>query len=471
MNLWKHQEAFVRLTDQLPHAAIFAEPGTGKTRALIEVLRRDYNRQRAMKRTLIFCPLSTCKQWGKAIEQYAPKIPTQRILVLTGDGKKRTAQLAKEGGGSPAIVVTNYEAVGIKSFYDELLHWSPEILVLDESHRVKDPGSQRAKKIYPLCMTARRRLIATGTPILNSLLDLFGQYKALDPEIFGHSFWKFRERFFYDKNAGMPAHVHFPDWRVRPESMSYFTDVLGRTSIQAKLHECLDMPPLVQVKIPIEMSPEQRKTYASMEKAFVAELAGVTSIAEFAMTKTLRLRQILTGFVAESAEAKPAFFKENPRMDALEELLEQLGDKQVIIWTTFQPLYQQIGNLCSKMTKSFDFLTGLQSISEKERSLQKFRSGECQILISNPSAGGTGIDGLQCSSYAIYFDRGYSLEHYLQSQARNYRAGSKEKVIHYVLECPETVDEVIGLALDSKKDIGDSLLEWARKKSSANKNS
>lgn len=755
-DLWQHQAAFILLADQRDHVAAFMAPGSGKTRAAIEALRRDYNKHKRMRRTLIFCPLSTCKQWGAAIRQYAPKIPDGRILVLTGAGKKRKEKLELERGSqNAAVVVTNYEAVNIQSFHDELMHWKPEIVVLDEcfpagtkvdtpsgakdieslvpgdlilncygidtveevyhrditeyiiihhtlgdlevsprhpfftqrgwvdacdlvrgdelvgqekamrilwgvlsgvasieakeaailfknllneihwprsreeefdhtdrctttvafnqdeekqpnaqevdtresssdaskdgsspirawgkwhwddrdgeqviahvpdfdlelssefreatkglpdqlqarfgisttqdwrgnrwilpfsvssenarlekdkeasrtwvegitfhkqagrvgpsklyfdlkirrhpsfsvngllvhnSHRIKDSGSERAKKIYPLCEMAARRLLLTGTPILNGLIDIFGQYKALDPEIFGYSFWKFRERFFYDKNRGMPAHVHFPDWQVKPESSQTISQVIRETSIQAELKDCIDLPPLVQVKVPIELSKEQLKAYQSMEKQFVAELAEVTSVAEFAMTKTLRLRQILAGFVAESADTRPAWFEDCPRMDALQELLESLGDKQVIIWTSFRPVYQRIGELCRRMKIESCFLTGDQSVSEKEKAISSFISGSVQAMISNPAAGGTGTDGLQCSSYSIYYDRGYSLGEYLQSQARNYRAGTQQKVIHYILEAPETIDSVIGSALDQKKNIGDELLAWGKTK-------
>lgn len=459
--LWKHQQVAVERARQEPHLAIFHDPGLGKTRSVIEALREDFNSHKRVSRTLIICPLSTCRQWRNAWVAHS-KIGDRDIAVLTGDGKKRTAIIEKD----PKISITNFEGVQIKAFYAALLKWSPEIVVIDESHRLRDSESVRAGKIYPLCLAARRRFILSGTPILNSLLDIFGQYKALDPTLFGSKFWNFKRAYFYDKNANMPRHLHFPDWKPLPTAARDIAAVIAKTAVHAKKSECLDLPDLVSVTVPVDLSPGQRKAYESMEKEFVAELGEVTSIAEFAMTKTLRLQQILAGFVSEAAGKEPAWFDDVPRLTALKEILEKLEGQQVIVWTNFKPTYAKIGEICAKMNLSYVFLTGEQSIAEKEQNIQSFVSGETRVIISNPSAGGTGVDGLQAAPFAVYFSRGYSAEHFWQSRDRNHRGGSEihDKITHYhlVVEC--TIDEVILAALSKKESIAESVVKWAREK-------
>jgi SNF2 family DNA or RNA helicase len=459
--LWTNQRAFIERCRIEPSVAAFMDPGTGKTRAMIEALREEYNAHKRICKTLIVCPLSTCRQWKNAFEKFS-KIPEKQLVVLTGDGKRRTETLGRFGD---AIAITNFEGLRIRSFYQTILNWSPEVVVIDESHRIKDSSSKTAGALYPLCITARRRFILTGTPILNSLLDIFGQYKALDPKLFGPSFWKFKQKYFYDRNAGMPPHLHWPDWHPVKGADRMISGVIARTAVHAKKSECLDLPPLVPVIVPVELSPEQRRVYTQMEKEFVAELGNVTATAEFAMTKSLRLQQILTGFVAPDATAKPAWVESNPRLQALKETIEGLEGRQVIIWTNFVPTYGKLEELIKGMGLTVSFLTGQQSASEKEQSKQDFISGKSRVLVSNPAAGGTGVDGLQCAQYAIYYARSYNAEHFYQSRDRNHRGGSEvhDKITHYHLMAEGTLDEVIYEALKNKQRIGEVMMEWARR--------
>lgn len=457
--MWKNQVEFANKADIEPNLAAFMEPGTGKTRAMIEALRRDYNRYKQIRRTLIICPLSTCKQWERAFATYS-KIDPAKIKALTGPGAARIKILERF---KPSILITNFEGVRIKDFYAALLHFSPEIVVIDESHRIKDASSVTAERIYPLCLAASRRFILTGTAVLNTLLDIFGQYKALDPKLFGASFWRFRQEYFWDKNAGMPKHLHFPDWQPKNNAAKRIADVISKTSVHAKKSECLDLPPLVPVIVPVELSKEQQRIYDQMKNVFVTELKGVESIAEFAMTKSLRLQQIIAGFVAEDSTKPVAWVDDNPRLKALSDILEGLGGKQVIIWTNFIPTYSAIASVCSKLGLSYSLLTGQESTSQKEASIQAFKDGTSSVLISNPAAGGTGVDGLQCAAYSIYYLRSYNAEHFWQSRDRNHRGGSEihEKVTHYHLMAEGTIDEVVYEALANKQKIGDALTRWA----------
>lgn len=468
--LWKHQQLAVQKARHWAGGhkdlALFLETGTGKTLTLITILREEYAVSRKIENTLIFAPISVCLQWKREFLKVS-KIPDSDILVLTGSGKKRAEALEDRlRSGRPAIVVTNYEAVQIKAFYDALLRFSPAIVALDESHRIKDSSSLRAKAIYPIAAAARRRFLLTGTPIVNSMLDIFGQFKALDSDIFGGNFYKFRLKYFYDKNAGMPSHIHFPDWQPRPEAASKIGATIGRYSVQAKKSECLDLPPLLKVPVPVSLSSEQARIYFEMEKHFIASLENEVTTAEFAMTKTIRLQQIIAGFLLSDDTKQATWVKENPRMKALEDLLETIGPKEkTIIWTVFKPTYGKIGELCDRIGRSYSFLTGEQTAGQKDTAIESFCRGSTQILIANAASGGAGLN-LQEAKYAIYYGRGYSLEHYLQSEARNYRGGSNmhDRVTHYHLTAEGTLDEIIAAALGGKKDVADSVLEWARRR-------
>lgn len=468
MELWAHQKRAIEVARTKEHLALFYEIGTGKTATMINILREEYSRRRIVAPTLILCPLTICAQWKTEFAKFS-RIPQEKILVLTGAGKKRTESMNHQLTlGRDFVVITNYEAMQIKDFYATLLKWSPEILVLDESHLIKDSTSVRAKKIYPLAHAAHRRFIMTGTPVLNSLLDLFGQYKAMDPDIFGGNFFTFRQKFFYDKNAYMPKHVHFPNWQARPEASSKIGAIIANSSLVAKRADCLDLPELQRIIVPTEMAGKQAKAYAQMERDFVAEVGNQVIAAEFAMTKTLRLQQILSGFLSEDSEAEAAWLDSVPKLDIIHDLLVSIGGQKTIIWTVFRPTYDKLAKVCEKAGYKVAFLTGDQSTTEKQASIEAFRHGDVNALIANPSAGGVGVNLFE-APVAIYYAKGYSLAHYEQSEGRNYRAGSEmhEKVIHYHLVTPGTIDEVISEALIHKRQVGQEVLKWAANKSVA----
>lgn len=463
LNLWDHQLKAIEKARTARHLALFMDAGVGKTGAMIRILCEEYNRAKKIKKTIIFSPLTVCKQWKEEFARFS-KVNPESILVCTGRGVDRTRELLKRvESKEPTIVITNYEAVQIGSFYEALLKWSPEIGVLDESHRIKDSQSKRAKKIYPLTLGCDRRFLLTGTPILNSLIDIFGQYKALDPTLFGGSFWIFRSKYFYDRNAGRK--FSFPDWVPQIHASQEIGKILGTTSIQAKREECLDLPPLQIIPVPVALSVSQKKAYREMEKEFITEVNGMVSTSEFEMVKTLRMRQILAGFIQPDEAQEPEWFSEQPRLDTLMDIIDSIGKDKVIIWTEFRPTYQKIGERLTKAGIQHVFLTGDQSTAaQKEASIEHFRRGDAQVMIANPAAASEGIN-LQEAKYAIYYMRGYNLLHFLQSLARNYRGGSEklhDRVIHYHLVANGTLDQVIHYALKSKKNVGDAVLQWSR---------
>lgn len=465
--LWPHQAEALALSHRHDNLALLLDTGTGKTRSIIEILRGDFNKRKKFANTLIFAPLSVCSQWKEEFAKYS-KIPQDRIHVLTQAGGTRKKYMEKllqstQGG----IVVTNYEGVGIDSFYGKLMEWAPEILVFDEAHMLKNPASKRAKKIWPLARKARRRFILTGTLFANSMMDIYGPYKVMDSKHFGESFWSFRKKYFYDANSRMPKSVHFPNYIPHPTAEKEIAAIIAKSSIQAKKEDCLKLPPLLDIEVPVTMSRWQKKNYERMEKEFVAELNGATTISEFAMTVQLRCRQILAGFV-QGIDGQIEYFDPNPRMEAVSDILDSIGRKnRTIIWTNFTPTYDKLGKLCDKMGIKYGFYTGGESIKDKELNKAAFKYGDLEVLISNPAAGGTGLD-LPESSYSIYYDKSYNMLQYEQSKGRNYRGGSDqhEKVTHYHLTVPGTLDEVVYKALKNKQDLGKRMLEWARERKS-----
>lgn len=470
--LWKHQVDAIRMAETHPDVGLFWEMGTGKTRGLIEILRRRYAAKGRLMRTVIFAPIVVCQNWAKEFSIYS-KIKPIDVVVLTKSGKRRTKELLAAIGDDCSrakIIVTNYEATQMEELYTLLTHWKPEIIVCDESQRLKNPESKRAKLVAKLADIAEHRYILTGTPILNSPSDVYMQFRILDKgETFGKNFFSFRGRYFEDKNAAFKGkNTYFPKWEPRVSEFPVLQNKIKAKAIRILKKDCLDLPPLLKQEVSVEMSTDQMRMYEEMRKEFVTFLKEKEGsgepravVAQLAVTKALRLQQIVSGFAKDELGVEHRL--KCPRMDVLSELLEELTpNHKVIVWAVFKENYRMIADACKSLGISYAELHGDLSASDKNEHINKFREDEsCRVMIANQSAGGVGINLIE-ASYSIYYSKGFSLEHDLQSEARNYRGGSEvhEKITRIDLVSRGTIDELVLEALSKKQQVSDIILGW-----------
>lgn len=458
--LWKHQELAVNKAKEKNHLALFLDLGTGKTRTTIEILRHHCNVEKRIPKTLIICPSSVCGNWVQEIKKYS-KIPDKSVKILDMDLRSR----AKIYADSEGISIVNFEACAYEIFSKTLLDNPPEILIIDESHRVKDIKAKRTKVLIKLSDLMSRkkffkRYILTGSPVLNSHLDLFTQFRILDGgETFGTNFFQFRAKYFYNVNANARGSRNFALWKVRPSSEDKLKALMAPSVVQAKKEECLDLPPLLKTCIEVEMSSEQKQAYQQMKKEFITFVESGVATANLAITKALRMQQILSGHI-KLEDGSVHVFKDNPRVQALKDFLEDYPqDEKVIIWSIFHEDYHAIRKVVEGLGIEYAEVTGL--VDDKQAEIDRFREDpKCRVMIASQAAGGTGVN-MTTASTMVYYSRSYSLEHDMQSEARNYRGGSEihEKVTRIDLVARGTVDEVVLNALRNKKDMATRILE------------
>lgn len=470
--LWKHQEVAIAMANSERDLALLMDPGVGKTRTTIEILRRRYATAARVRKTLILAPIVVCESWKREFAQYS-KVNQEDILVLTRSGKQRVNDFIDAVGPSlngNKIVITNYQSMLMKEFYAVLLKWQPEILVCDESQRVKNPKAKQAIAVAAIADKTFHNYILTGTPVLNSAMDLFMQYRIMDRgATFGKNFFGFREQYFYDKNAWMNKDVHFPKFEPRPQSYAQLQEKIKAKSVRAVKAECLDLPPFVRQTIMVDMAPAQKKMYDAMKKEFIAFVETAVGpravVAQLAITKLLRLQQIVSGF-AKDEDGVVHRFAECPRLDALKEILEDLTpNSKVIVWATFIENYDMIAELCTRIGVKYTTLTGADSAAQKNANIDEFRTDpSVRVMIANQSAGGVGVTLVE-ASYMVYYSKGTRLEDDLQSEARAYRGGSEmhTSITRIDLVCAGTTDEHITESLLNKQQIGEQILNWKGK--------
>lgn len=458
---WKHQREGVERALATRDFAFFFEQGTGKSKTTIDTLRNIFAREKRVLRTLILCPVVVCENWRR--EFYAQSKIGHLIHVLHGPQTKRIEQFKqKSATNPPTIFVTNYESLQMTELIQLMLKWKIEILVCDESQKLKSHDSKRAKMAATISATTAHNFILSGTPILNTPMDVFQQFKIMDRGVtFGKNFWQFRAQYFIDENAGMPSQRHFPDWQLREGMEKELTEKIYAKAMRVLKSECLDLPDLVRVEIPVQLSKEQKRVYEEIKNDFVTFIEDDACTVQLAIVKALRLQQIVSGYI-KTDTGDEISLKDNPRLTALEGLLEDIPEpEKVIIWANFKENYRQIAGLLEKMKIGFTELHGGVSGKDRQKNIDAFqRDDKVRAIIANQGAGGVGVN-LTAAAYSIFYSRNFSLEADLQAEARNHRGGSEihQKITRYDIVANGTIDEIVMEALRDKQDLATKILE------------
>lgn len=466
---WAHQLRGIQAAEGKDAFAFFFEQGCGKTSTLINVLRHRWGDDHAPCSTLILGPQIVVENWRREFLAYS-FVPEEKILCLTGAGRTRSLNLERRVEEDPNfIAITNYEGLYSEELFQSLLSWSPQIIVLDESHKCKDVSSKRTKLVLKLSKKANvGRYILSGTPILNSAEDIFPQFLFLDRgETFGAKYYDFRRQYFVDLNANRPRQSYFPKWVPKPGSEEEINKLIYTKALRVKKEECLDLPPLVKQIVTCEMSPDQARFYKILEKDAIAEVSGNIVSADLAIKKALRLQQVATGFV-NSDDAGIQAFHPDTRAAVLEELLGQIpADAKILIWAVFKENYNAIRGVLTRLGERFLEIHGDVPAEQKQANVDAFNAPRSpfRVLVAHPASAGIGVN-LVSASYAIFYSRNFSLEQDLQAEARNYRGGSEihEKVTRIDIVMKNTIDELILTALSTKMDVSEAILQHLKGK-------
>lgn len=465
---WDHQLEAVIRADPLRCFGLFFEMGTGKTGTAVNIMRQKCMKNGRLLKTLVLCPPVVKENWRREILMHS-NIKKDKITVLEKSGAHR--QKAFRAGAffqgdefipEPHIFVTNYEALGMKDLFKLIKKWGPEFIIADEAHYIKTPRAKRTLAAIELADDALYRLALTGTPILNKPMDIWALYRFLDRgDTFDRNFYAFRAKWFIDKNEAFKGKSnYFPKWEPIDGLEEEFNKLIYQKAMRVEKSECLDLPPLVKKVIEVEMDKEQAKAYNEMHNSYVAYLNGEACVANIALTKGLRLQQLVSGiFKTEDGEIRK--FKKNPRLDALAEALEEVGhDHKVIVWTIFRDSYDDIGAICDRLGLGYVTLYGGMTDKTRQEAIDGFQKDpKVRVIIANQAAGGTGVN-LTAASYSFYYSRSFNLGHDLQSEARNHRGGSEihEKITRVDFVCPGTIDQTVLDALALKENLANNIL-------------
>lgn len=433
-----YQERAVRLGVSQACAGFLLRPGMGKTTisyAIIKILKS----KGLIKRTLVIAPLRVVYNvWPKQKNDWQ-QFADLRVTVL--HGKNRIANLHDLSHDIYCINPEGLEWLD-KPEHAEWVRQNFDVLIVDESTKFKNTGTERFKRIKKLIRYFKRRYILTGTFTPNGLLDLFGQVYLLDEgAALGRYITHYKTKYFYPTDYMGYALAPHP-WALEEiaKKIEPLTLVLDREGN-------LEMPELLFNDIEVDLPPAAREQYQQMERHMLATLDTELVVAANAAVATSKCRQIANGCLFTNAGDGTWTDLHDAKIDALKDLVEQLSGESVLVVYEFKPDLE-------KLRKAFPnavLLTG-GNATQDAKNISMFSSGFVQMGLGQFTSISLGIDGLQnkCRN-VVMFGLTWNLQDYSQTIDRIWRQGQKaDTVIVHRIIAKETVDSRVLQVLNDK---------------------
>jgi SNF2 family DNA or RNA helicase len=445
---WRHQRAaywFVRrLWEQgLPGAMLAMWMGTGKSKVAIDLAATTQKNP-----VLIICPLRVVDVWRRQFAQHAPHYDFIGLDKSAGSVAAKAARAADalhlaHIKSKPIAIAINYESAWRAPFAPWALRTVWPLIIADEIHRIKQPGGRTSRFAARLRLASQYRLGLTGTPMPHSPLDVYGQYRFLDPSIYDSTYGSFCQRYAI-MNPLYPTPVAFRDLE---DLKRRFYSIAFRVT-----EEVLDLPAALDEQQRCALSPEARRAYENLQENFIAWVRSATVTVRNALVKLLRLQQLTSGTLATDDGQAVAIDRSKEQL--LEDLLEDLDPGEpVVIFTRFHADLDRVHQVGQRLGRATAELSG------RRDDLQLWAApGGPPLLACQIESGGVGID-LTRARYAVYYSLGFSLASYQQSRARILRPPQQRPVFFYHLLVENSVDEMIMRAIQKRKHLVESALE------------
>lgn len=431
------------------------EMGCGKTLTAIATAGAAYEMGK-IRKVLIVAPTSVCSVWPKEFDEYADF--KCNVAVLLGDKAKRLAALRSlEAFPFKALLVAviNYESVWREGIIEALKEWAPDMIIADESQRIKEHKAKQSKAMHELGDIAQYKLILSGTPIQNNAIDLYSQYRFLDSSVFGTNFYAFRNRYAimggFDRRQ-IIDYKNMDDLIQREHSIAY----------RVTKAEALDLPEQTFLTRYITLDGKNKSLYDRIKRDSFAELENGGQItAPTVLTKLLRLQQFTGGFIQADEGDKPEYVF-NGKINALGDILEDYvidAGKKLVIFCRFRPEINLIANLLAKNGIRFVSIYGDIDIKDRGAIVDNFQKNpETQVFLAQIDTAGLGIT-LTAADTCVYYSVNFNYAAYSQSLSRIHRIGQRNTCTYIHLVVEHSIDETILKALAKKEDLAKTVVD------------
>ncbi|NNG66448.1 DEAD/DEAH box helicase [Caldanaerobacter subterraneus] len=472
--LMKHQVLVREIARIYDKYAFFLDTGTGKTIAALSIIKDNPH-----IKWLIIAPKSIIKTaWLNDLENYYPEFKLLPVLSKKDMTKAKLREFSKKWNIKIEELFEKADGyiTNPENFKNNVeLFKNCEGLIFDESSLLKDPkseitrktlafgkgyvektikgdGKKTKKELVKISNGLKKIYILSGTPAPNNYMEFWAQMTLIDESLFGSSFYAFRNRYFY--SYGYKNY----QWDYKRGAKQAIMERVERKALFITKEECLDLPEKTYIIREVTMPAKAMEYYRRMEEEKFVELGDGTSIkAPNVLSSLMKLRQITSGFIIDNENELNMIHK--AKLEELMNVLEEIENKQVIIWIQFKNEVETIKMALEAKGKTV--VTAYSETKDVNESIEKFKSGEAQYIIAHPKTLKFGVTFTNCT-YAVYYSLSYSLEEYQQSHDRIYRKGQTKPCTFIFLLVPDTIDYVCYSVVHEKKDITREIIRYSK---------
>ncbi len=426
------------------------EMGLGKSKQAIDIAVAK-KENCGYRRCLIICGVNTLKwNWVNEVHTHSD----EKAFIL---GQKETKNGIKIGSSADKLsslenlpdayfLITNVETLRQEEICSKLeeLCKTQEIgmIVFDEAHKCKDIRAAQTRGLMQL--NADTMIAMTGTPLMNSPLDLYAILKWIGAE--NRSFYSFRN--YYCEMGGYGGHEV-----IKYKNLNILADRLNSVMLRRRKEDCLDLPEKIYIDECVEMTSKQEKVYKEVLTRIMEDIDKVAE-ANDPLSELIRLRQA-TGFTGILSSD----ISESAKLDRMMELVEEarLNTKKVVIFSNWTDITTEAEHRLSEIC-SVASITGDTKDEDRKKIVDEFQNGKLDAVIGTIGAMGTGIT-LTAGTVEIFLDEPWNKANKDQAEDRCHRIGQSEKLTIYTLMCKDTIDERIHQIVESKGFMADKMVD------------
>lgn len=440
----EYQEYAIRYIETHPISAVFLDMGLGKTSITLTALNDLLFDFFKIHKAIVIAPLRVARDtWSAEIMKWE-HLSGLRYSVAVGTEAERLAALRKKAD----IYIINRE--NVQWLVEESgIPFDFDMVVIDELSSFKNHQSKRFKALMKKRPGVGRIVGLTGTPSSNGLMDLWAEFKLLDMgERLGRFIGQYRTRYFLpDKRNGQMVFSYKP----LPGAEESIYRAISDITISMKAADHLQMPELVQSRHTVYLSEKEMQRYVDMKQELVLELPDGEITAANAASLSGKLSQMANGAVY--ADNQTVISIHDRKLDALEDMIESMGGKPLLVAYWFQHDLERITKRLHKLKIPFSRL-------DTAKSIQRWNAGELPVALIHPASAGHGLNLQSGGSTIVWFGLTWSLELYQQTNARLWRQGqTAETVVVQHILTEGTIDGRIMKALSEKDSTQAALID------------
>ena len=418
-------------------ACLADDMGLGKTVQTLAVLLERATDGPA----LVVAPTSVVANWLDEARRFAP---TLNVRAYVGPASSRAGKL--DDLGPFDLVVTTYGL--LHNDVDVLAGVDWSTAVLDEAQAIKNPATKRARAARQL--RARFRLVTTGTPIQNNVVDLYSLFSFLNPGMLGS-----RKRFH--QNFALPIERD-GDPAARTRLRRLIAPFVLR---RVKADVLDDLPPRTDVTLHVEMSPEEAALYEALRQRALEDLEALALEKEPGQRR-LQVLAHLTRMRLACCNPRLVHPEGPPssKMRTFAATLDELrqGRHKVLVFSQFVRHLKLVEEHLAESAIPYQYLDGSTPTKARAERIAAFQAGEGDAFLISLKAGGVGLN-LTAADYVIHMDPWWNPASEDQASDRAHRIGQTRPVTVYRLVTKGTIEEQIVELHRSKRELADRLLE------------